>query len=660
MNWTHSSQRPWILTLFLALAMGAAAQAQRVYVNVNSPAGSRGDGRSWRTAYRDLQSALADPRAKEIWIARGTYTPTAVYCPSGQPGGSCGPACVAGLKTFHLRDGLSLVGGFKGTESAKSERAVQPVLLPAGGGGGPSGNLPDASLTVLDGSASASWHVVMVGDDVAQVGGNVQLSDLTIQGGHAAGTDAGTLNSLFSITSIAYAHDSGGGLYARYGSVVDLDNVTLAGNTCDGSNATLQGPLGLAHIIPEPLLSGGGAIFAADNGTLIQVSRSRFTGNQSISFGGGGGAINVLNNAALNVSGCTFSQNLSGRDGGAIRSKDAGDVHVDGSCFTGNVAATCGFAGDEGGGAIGCIDGNLFVDGSAFTGNYGQISGGAIFFHAPFDDGQTYVMTVNGSQFSNNIGGPFGGGAIMLLAADVHPGSYAAIADCLFTGNMAGQGGAVYESSFNTVAQRCLFKGNLAAQWGGAVLADNFGDVEFFEPIPLAVRKTLTVQDSILDSNVVAGSMPQMPSSVCTYPSSVDSAVKVLAAFAAAANRLLGTPDMASIFTDQKDFQIGGGAGSALMSGELIINNSLIVDNAAAPATGGGLAPGTGGGFLAGGVNGVITVPSNQQTYPSLDFAAILINNSIMFGNSPNDAATSDIEGVGCTEAAGVFLAVKP
>ena len=89
---------PWLLPLTLALAVGTALQAQIVYVNVKSPAGSCGNGKSWHTAYNNLESALEDPSAVEIFIAKGTYTPSAVYAPDGVLGGKAGATYAAGLK----------------------------------------------------------------------------------------------------------------------------------------------------------------------------------------------------------------------------------------------------------------------------------------------------------------------------------------------------------------------------------------------------------------------------------------------------------------------------------------------------------------------------------------------------------------------------------
>lgn len=665
----------WRLAWPLALALGTTAQAQVVFVNAQARAG--GDGRSWSTAYNDLESALETPGVQQIFIARGTYKPSKTYSPSGVEGGAAGQllsgaarqTALAGLKTFNIPDGVRLLGGFSGAEPDESARGGQwsHRSSNAGDDGLMPDWVPDPSATVLDGSASGSFHVVMVGDDVKGLAGmpgagaTVQLSDLTIRGGYAGGTDSGTLDPNFSITGINFAHDSGAGLYARYASIVTLNNVAFSNNTCDGTNGTVRG------IVGEPLLSGGGAIFASDNGTVINVQQSKFTGNTSLVFGAGGGAINLVSNAALNVYRSSFTSNSCGRNGGAIRAKDAGDVHVTGCSFTDNQSATAGKPADEGGGAIGSIDGNLYVKDCVFTGNYGQIAGGAIFFHAPFDDQNSYFLTVKGSQFCNNLGGLFGGGAIIVLAANVHEGSYADIEDCSFTGNAAGQGGALYESSFNTVVRNSVFQGNMAAQWGGAVLADNLGDSLFIEPDPVASRKTLTVEDSTFDSNQVAGTLANLP----TYPVPFDSTIDAVSVFAGA-GPVLGAPDGALVYSpfiqsklnptgpNPPLFLIGGGAGSAIMAGELYINNCQITNNSVAPVTGGGAALGDGGGFLAGGVNGQVFLKGNPVPFLTLDYAAIHISDSVMTGNSPDDHATSDLMHVGSAEDQGVYLQVTP
>src|SRR5262245_50220801 len=84
-----------------------------IYVNKNSRGG---DGTTWEQALPDLQSALSlasVPRsgALQIWVAAGTYQPTALTTP-GEPRSA----------TFLLQNGVAIYGHFVGTEQTLAER----------------------------------------------------------------------------------------------------------------------------------------------------------------------------------------------------------------------------------------------------------------------------------------------------------------------------------------------------------------------------------------------------------------------------------------------------------------------------------------------------------------------------------------------------------
>jgi hypothetical protein len=97
----------------LGAGLACAAQAQQLPANVRcvrngAPAG--GDGRSWAAAWPELQEALLTASASggqitEVWVAQGTYAPP--------PWNDC-----AGFPV----SGVSLYGGFVGTETSVSQR----------------------------------------------------------------------------------------------------------------------------------------------------------------------------------------------------------------------------------------------------------------------------------------------------------------------------------------------------------------------------------------------------------------------------------------------------------------------------------------------------------------------------------------------------------
>ena len=182
-----------------------------------------------------------------------------------------------------------------------------------------------------------------------------------------------TLNDL-SLTNGAMDSDRGGGAVHNNLSTLTLNDVTLSGNS--GNNSSF----------------GGGAI-SAEGGTTT-VNSSTFSNNQ----GGGGGAIAVNNGGVLNVTDSTFTGNTAANNtGGAIRGTYTGSnaITITGSTLNGNSANS--------GGAIGLGAGTLIVTNSTISGNTAQSNGGGI------DAGNTTV-TLNNVTITGNTAGAGGGG----------------------------------------------------------------------------------------------------------------------------------------------------------------------------------------------------------------------------------------------------------
>jgi hypothetical protein len=128
---------------------------------VDADAAGASTGMSWANAFNDLQDALAVARpGDEIWVAEGTYYPTASDDRTA---------------TFNLYNRVEIYGGFAGTETMRSARDPEnnPAILSGNiDGGGREGN---------------SYHVVTILACVGDSGAGV-LDGLTIQEGYANGT----------------------------------------------------------------------------------------------------------------------------------------------------------------------------------------------------------------------------------------------------------------------------------------------------------------------------------------------------------------------------------------------------------------------------------------------------------------------------------------
>lgn len=120
------------ITLVLVLACALTAQAQ-IFVR----SGANGDGSSWQNAFGDLQSALAVARQSgpvQIWVAAGKYVPST----TGDRDAS-----------FHIPDGVVLLGGFAGFESRPEQRNWRENLTVLSGEIGSPKSLDDNSYTVV-------------------------------------------------------------------------------------------------------------------------------------------------------------------------------------------------------------------------------------------------------------------------------------------------------------------------------------------------------------------------------------------------------------------------------------------------------------------------------------------------------------------------------
>ena len=94
----------------LSLLLAATPLQAKVY-HVTTK--GTGDGSSWANAMGSIDDALAKATSgDEIWIAAGTYKPTQLIKSSKK-----------NSRHFPLKDGVSIYGGFAGTESKKEERA---------------------------------------------------------------------------------------------------------------------------------------------------------------------------------------------------------------------------------------------------------------------------------------------------------------------------------------------------------------------------------------------------------------------------------------------------------------------------------------------------------------------------------------------------------
>ena len=99
-------------TLFSAVLFAAPGISQTVWY-VDDDATPGGDGLSWASAHKDLQSALdVVGTGDQIWVATGRYRPTHLLTPGDGRSAA-----------FKIPIEVRIYGGFAGHEPSVSERA---------------------------------------------------------------------------------------------------------------------------------------------------------------------------------------------------------------------------------------------------------------------------------------------------------------------------------------------------------------------------------------------------------------------------------------------------------------------------------------------------------------------------------------------------------
>ena len=256
------------------------------FLYVDSNASGNNDGTSWADAFNDLQDALAAATVgTEIWVAAGTYYPS-----GDDPSVS-----------FVIPSGVSLYGGFSGTETDLSQRDVV------------------SNITILEGDSPNFLNSYLV-VYIAGSSNNARLDGFTISGGNGEyGTDnygggikieGGAEPVLANLTIQLNQNDFGAGLYVN-GGIVTIDKSNFV------SNAVIN-------------FGTGGAIYA-DNAVLI-ITNTRFADNTAWESGG----IYLSNSSLLTAVNVDFDTNSAfGLNGGALEAVDS-DVSITNGRFYNN------------------------------------------------------------------------------------------------------------------------------------------------------------------------------------------------------------------------------------------------------------------------------------------------------------------------------------
>lgn len=245
-----------------------------IYVNINATGSNNGS--SWTNAYTSLETAITNSTSSnEIWVAAGTYKPSGTTRTS----------------TFLLKDGLTMYGGFNGTETSRTQRNAKNNITTL------SGDVNGNDTTTITATETTRqdnlYHVLSVRGSAVYI----LVDGFTITGGNANG---GTLTS--GTASAQYYHTRGGAVYLNTYTMLDAIHLKM-------QNCIFEKNSGSDTGVAAGYFAGGVnyQTFRLDLDSCI--IRNNFSGTNSQLLIAGAGGYNW--NGLSEIKNCLFNNNTS-------------------------------------------------------------------------------------------------------------------------------------------------------------------------------------------------------------------------------------------------------------------------------------------------------------------------------------------------------------
>ncbi|MES2778144.1 MAG: right-handed parallel beta-helix repeat-containing protein [Bacteroidota bacterium] len=300
-----------------------------IFIFVKPTGNDASTGNSWANAFKTLTKALTTAAANDqIWLAAGTYKPTTT---------------TDRTLFFSLKNGVSVYGGFAGTETLLSQRNFTVNVTICSGDIGIVNDSTDNSyhvfyhtsinntaildgVTITRGTANGALAQQKTGAGMSNDGSASPTIVNCIFSANAAFTNAGAIYNFQSspiFTDCQFtgntAGNAGGVIFNNNTAHPTLSRCRFAGNSADIGGAIYNSAT-CSPDFTDCTFSGntadsgsGGAIYTAGSPTIINCT---FSGNSSLSGGGamytqGANAVPVLTNCIIwgNSTGLGFFSN---------------------------------------------------------------------------------------------------------------------------------------------------------------------------------------------------------------------------------------------------------------------------------------------------------------------------------------------------------------
>ena len=299
--------KSYICLLLLLLTSPLLAQTTR-YVTTNGANTNPATATNWASSTADLRGAInASTSGDQVWVAAGVYT------------------TVVGLtfpnrnRSFALKNGVAIYGGFVGNETNLSQRpAINPVA------GLPSSTTLSGEIGDPTSTADNNYHVV----STTGLTSSAVLDGFVITAGEANGTTSYSIGGgMYNINSSPHLNNltfalnrssyDGAGMYntggsPTLGSILFINNY---GGGFGGGMCSINGTPRLTNVLFQSNIATNGGGMHNDGSSSI-LTNVAFLGNFARDFGGAMSGVASM----PQLTNVTFRNNSTrfGNSGGAI------------------------------------------------------------------------------------------------------------------------------------------------------------------------------------------------------------------------------------------------------------------------------------------------------------------------------------------------------
>lgn len=303
----------------------------KAYVNINATGNN--NGTSWTDAFTNLQDAIDTTETDgEIWVAAGTYVPTA--SPDDVSTDTRDYA-------FHVDKNLKIYGGFAGTETTITERTTGNITVLSGdldNDNDTSDNAYHVFITdELNNTSTIDGFTIIKGNSNGT--GSITYSGSTFNKNNGGGITNNNSSPNFSTLIVSNNNSglTGGGMYNESSNPV-LSNTIFTNNTATfgaGVYNSISSPtINNTFFNNNTSLTQGGGLenFFLSSPVLTNVV---FANNSGLV---NGGALYNNNNCTPELNNVTFYSNTTNGNGGAIYNENSSNAIINNTVFYENKA----------------------------------------------------------------------------------------------------------------------------------------------------------------------------------------------------------------------------------------------------------------------------------------------------------------------------------